>query len=73
MIQNSDIQIENIYTKFNEIESIDNTLELRDKGIASYIKEPNMPQGVMIKINPDGSKEKIIINDSFEEIVLEKL
>ncbi len=73
MVKINDIQIETLEEKFNEIEKIDNTSPLIEKGIATYIKEPDMPTGVMIKIYPDGIRKKIYIDEYFREKVLEIL
>ena len=70
MVQKIDIDIEKIFSDIDSIEADDNTRELLDNGIPAYIKEPNMPQGTMIKLYPDGTKEIVHIDNLFHESVL---
>jgi len=48
----------------------DNTKELLDNGIPAYIKDPGMADGVMIKIYPNGNREIIKLDASFNERVI---
>lgn len=70
MVQKIDINIEKIFDDIVGIEADDNTIELLTNGIPAYIKEPNMPQGTMIKLYPNGKKEIVHIDKSFNESVL---
>ena len=70
MVQKIDIDFEKIFSDIDGIEAGDNTIELLENGIPAYIKEPNMPQGTMIKLYPDGTKEIVHIDKTFHESVL---
>jgi hypothetical protein len=70
MVQKIEIDIEKIFDDIAGIEADDNTKELLQNGIPAYIKEPNMPQGTMIKLYPDGTKEIVHIDEAFHESVL---
>ena len=70
MVQKIDIDFEKIFSNIDGIEADDNTIELLENGIPAYIKEPNMPQGTMIKLYPDGTKEIVQIDKTFQESVL---
>ena len=70
MVQKIDIDFEKIFSDIDGIEADDNTIELLENGIPAYIKEPNMPQGTMIKLYPNGTKEIVQIDKTFHESVL---
>jgi len=70
MVQKIDIDFEKIFSDIDGIEADDNTMELLENGIPAYVKEPNMPQGTMIKLYPNGTKEIVHIDKTFHESVL---
>ena len=70
MVQKIDIDIEKIFSDIDGIEADDNTIELLQNGVPAYIKEPNMSQGVMIKLYPNGTKETVKIDEHFQESII---
>ncbi len=70
MVQKIEIDIEAIFKNLQNIEIDDNTKELLNNGICAYIKEPNMKDGVMIKLYPNGKKEIVYIDKNFQENVI---
>ncbi len=70
MVQKIDIDVEKIFSDIDGIEADDNTIELLQNGVPAYIKEPNMSQGIMIKLYPDGTKETVKIDEYFQESII---
>ena len=70
MVQKIDIDIEKIFSDIDGIEADDNTKELLQNGVPAYIKELNMPNGVMLKLYPNGTKETVKIDENFQESVI---
>ena len=70
MVQKIDIDIEKIFDDIAGIETDDNTKELLQNGVPAYIKEHTMPQGVMLKLYPNGTKETVRIDKYFHESVI---
>ena len=70
MVQKVEIDLEAIFKNIQSIEMVDNTKELLQNGIPAYIKEPGMTNGFMIKIYPNGTKETVHIDASFNETVV---
>ncbi|HIP12848.1 MAG TPA: hypothetical protein EYG73_09050 [Arcobacter sp.] len=70
MVQKIDIDIEKIFDDIAGIEADDNTKELLQNGVPAYIKEPNMPQGIMLKLYPNGTKVTVRIDKHFHESVI---
>ena len=72
MVQKIDIDIEKIFSDIDGIEADDNTQELLQNGVPAYIKEHNMPKGVMLKLYPNGTRETVKIDEDFQESVIVK-
>jgi hypothetical protein len=70
MVKTLEINIDSIFEDIKYIEEEDNTKELLKSGVPVYIKEPGMPQGIMIKIYPNGTKETVRIDENFNENVV---
>jgi hypothetical protein len=70
MVQKIELDIETILDNIDSIEMDDNTKELLQNGVPAYIKEPGMANGIMIKLYPDGTKETVHIDASFNETVV---
>jgi hypothetical protein len=70
MVKKIDLDIETIFEDVHSIERDDNTKELLYNGVPAYIKEPGMADGVMIKLYPNGSREIVKIDSSFNERVI---
>jgi hypothetical protein len=65
-----EIDIESVFENMQSIEMDDNTKELLRNGIPAYIKDPDMANGIMLKLYPDGKKETVYIDDDFRESVV---
>lgn len=70
MVQKIELDIETIFEELHSIEVDDNTKELLQNGVPAYIKEPGMTNGFMIKLYPNGTKETVHIDASFNETVV---
>jgi len=70
MVQKIDIDIEKIFSDIDSIEADDNTKELLQNGVPAYIKEDNMPMGVMLKLYPNGTRETVKIDEDFQESII---
>ena len=70
MLTDQELDIETILEDMESIEMIDNTKELLDNGLPAYIKDQGMADGVMIKLYPNGSREIVKIDSSFNERVI---
>ena len=70
MVQKIDIDIEKIFSDIDSIEADDNTKELLQNGVPAYIKEANMPKGVMLKLYPNGTRETVKIDEDFQESII---
>ena len=70
MVQKIELDIETIFEELHSIEVDDNTKELLQNGVPAYIKEPGMTSGFMIKLYPNGTKETVHIDASFNETVV---
>ncbi|SFV89769.1 hypothetical protein MNB_SV-4-951 [hydrothermal vent metagenome] len=70
MVQKIELNIESIFEALHSIEMDDNTKELLQNGVPAYIKEPGMANGFMIKLYPNGTKETVHIDTSFNETVI---
>jgi hypothetical protein len=70
MAKKIELDIETIFEDIESIELDDNTKELLQNGVPAYIKEEDMEDGIMTKIYPDGTKETVLIDTSFNESVL---
>ncbi len=70
MVQKIELDIETIFEELHSIEMDDNTKELLQNGVPAYIKEPGMANGFMIKLYPNGTKETVHIDASFNETVV---
>ncbi len=70
MVQKIELDIETIFEELHSIEMDDNTKELLQNGVPAYIKEPGMKNGYMVKLYPDGTKETVYIDNTFNETVV---
>jgi len=70
MVKKIELDIETIFEDIHSIEMNDNTKELLHNGVPAYIKEPNMENGIMTKIYPNGTKETVRIDEAFNETVI---
>ncbi len=70
MVKKVDIDIETIFEDIQSIEMEDNTKELLKNSVPTYIKKADMESGYMIKLYPDGTKETVYIDRSFNETVV---
>ena len=70
MVKKIELDIESIFEDVDSIEMDDNTKELLHNGVPAYIKESGMADGIMTKIYPNGTKEVVKIDESFNETVV---
>jgi hypothetical protein len=70
MVQKIELDIETIFEDIHSIEIDDNTKELLNNGVPAYIKEPEMANGFMIKLYPNGTRETVYIDETFHETVV---
>ena len=70
MVKKHEIDIDTVLDTIEHIGLEDNTKTLLDNGIPTYIKEPNMPQGTMIKLYPNGTRDTIIVDENFQERIV---
>jgi hypothetical protein len=70
MVKKIELDIETIFEDIHSIEMGDNTKELLSNGVPAYIKDPSMGDGIMTKLYPNGTKETVHIDETFNETVV---